>query len=161
MQFQFSYLPTHSSVIVQSVNVQSCNVQSCNVQSVNVQSAIVRSCNVQPCEVVRQCPVLQCPTLRTRPSLSSPAISALPKILLIKLPTQTTKICTLKIHKLQLDSMCICNDNRYCCKNDGLKFLVIVEITTKYCRSQFCDTLYSMTNYLEDKPPSAPCYRYR
>ena len=58
LQFQFCYLPTHSSVVVQSVNVQ-----SAIVQSVNIQSFIVQSCNVHPCEVVRQCPVLQCPPL--------------------------------------------------------------------------------------------------
>ena len=30
LQFKFSYLPTHSSVIAQSYNVQSVDVQSCN-----------------------------------------------------------------------------------------------------------------------------------
>ena len=59
LQFKFSYLPTHSSVIVQSYTVQSCNVQSAIVQSVNIQSFNVQSCYVHPCEVVRQCPVLQ------------------------------------------------------------------------------------------------------
>jgi len=54
LQFKFSYLPTHSSVIVQSYTVQSCNVQSVNIQSFFVQSFYVHSC-----EVVRQCPVLQ------------------------------------------------------------------------------------------------------
>ena len=37
-------LPTHSSVIVQSVNVQ-----SAIVQSINIQSSIDQSCNVQSC----------------------------------------------------------------------------------------------------------------
>ena len=59
LQFQFCYLPTHSSVIVQSVNVQSYNVQSCNVQSVNVQSAIVQSVNIQS-SIIQSCNVQSC-----------------------------------------------------------------------------------------------------
>ena len=64
LQFQFCYLPTHSSVIVQSVNVQ-----SAIVQSVNIQSSIVQSCNVHP---------LRCRPSLSSPGMSSPAISAFP-----------------------------------------------------------------------------------
>ena len=75
LQFKFSQLSTHSSVIVQSVKVQSCNVQSVNVQSaivqsVKIQSFIVQSCYVNPCEVVRQCPVVQYPVLQFQRSHS-------------------------------------------------------------------------------------------
>ena len=76
LQFQFCYLPTHSSVIVQSVNVQSCNVQSVNVQSYNVQSCNVQSVNVQSAidqSINIQSSIVQsCPPLRSRPSMSTP-----------------------------------------------------------------------------------------